>query len=394
MAAPDTTVKYFHSGMSGAPVLSGTAGALIAVLDACLVNGFGSITLDSLVVAGGIATATRSAGQLFEKGAVVLVAGATPAELNGQKRTLSISGTQFTFDATGISDQTATGTIAVKLAPAGWEKQYSGTNLAAYRSLDAASTHAVLRVDDTATKNARVVGYESMTDVNSGTFPFPTATQQAGGLYWGKSQAADATARKWIVIADARAVFVCLSDNSATAETVSSYFFGDAVALKPADAYSAVLVGPTSDQMGSGAQGAVNGNIFFPGSTGMFLQRDATGLSTSFATSNRAVGGGGGNPFGVGSGTSGTFPTYPSNVHGSVIGSAMVFAEGVGAQSDWRHYIPGVQYLQTSFLSGVFPSKTKFAAEGSMAGRTLYCLEFSGVTPSARAMIDITGPWR
>jgi len=47
----DTTVKVFHSGMTGAPSLSGTAGALIAVLDALLINGFGANNLDSLVIA-------------------------------------------------------------------------------------------------------------------------------------------------------------------------------------------------------------------------------------------------------------------------------------------------------------------------------------------------------
>jgi hypothetical protein len=35
MAAP---VKWFHNGMVGAPVMNGTAGTQIAVLDACLVK--------------------------------------------------------------------------------------------------------------------------------------------------------------------------------------------------------------------------------------------------------------------------------------------------------------------------------------------------------------------
>ena len=39
-----TSVKYFHSELPGAPVLSGTAGSRIAVLDACLVNGWGLLT--------------------------------------------------------------------------------------------------------------------------------------------------------------------------------------------------------------------------------------------------------------------------------------------------------------------------------------------------------------
>ena len=46
-----TTVKHFHSAMSGAPVLNGTAGSLIAVLDACLQDGFGLKAASGITVA-------------------------------------------------------------------------------------------------------------------------------------------------------------------------------------------------------------------------------------------------------------------------------------------------------------------------------------------------------
>ena len=49
----DTTVKHFDSTMTGAPTLANVAGNLLAVLDACLVDGFGLKTVDSLVVASG-----------------------------------------------------------------------------------------------------------------------------------------------------------------------------------------------------------------------------------------------------------------------------------------------------------------------------------------------------
>ena len=140
MTAPSTSVKYFTSAMAGAPQLNTTAGCLIAMLDACLIDGFGLKTADSVVVASNIATLTVAAGVGFADHAVVLIAGATPAGLNGEKRILSKTTTTITFDATGISDQTASGTITAKLAPAGWQKQFSATNLAAYRSTDPAST--------------------------------------------------------------------------------------------------------------------------------------------------------------------------------------------------------------------------------------------------------------
>ena len=51
MASPvDTSVKHFYSAMAGSPGLSGTAGSLIAVLDACLISGFGAKAVDSAVI--------------------------------------------------------------------------------------------------------------------------------------------------------------------------------------------------------------------------------------------------------------------------------------------------------------------------------------------------------
>ena len=48
MPALDTTVKFFDKDMASAPSLAATAGNLISVLDACLVNGFAQKTADSV----------------------------------------------------------------------------------------------------------------------------------------------------------------------------------------------------------------------------------------------------------------------------------------------------------------------------------------------------------
>ena len=72
-------------------------------------------------------------------------------------------------------------------AGAGWTKPYTGTNVAAFRQ-GAGSNGMYLRIDDTSTeagnRNARIVGYETMSDVNTGApQSFPTAAQRAGGEY-------------------------------------------------------------------------------------------------------------------------------------------------------------------------------------------------------------------
>ena len=124
----DTSVKFFSYLHSGAPTLNGVAGSLIDVLDACLVNGFGAVTVSTLSVASEVATVTVSTGHDLEMvgvntGPVISVSGATPASLNDEWRIDTVpSATQFTFRCPGRSDGSATGTISVKRAPAGWEK--------------------------------------------------------------------------------------------------------------------------------------------------------------------------------------------------------------------------------------------------------------------------------
>jgi hypothetical protein len=168
----------YSSADASAPVLSGTNGALVALLDAILVDGYGS------------------------------------------------------------------------KAAAGWTKAYSGTNKAAYRS--GAGTQFYLRVLDDgsltgAARDAGVRGYESMSDVDTGTNPFPTVAQQANGLNWRKSSSADATARTWQAYADSRTLylFVITNDTNATTQYVM-YMFGDFYSYNPTDAYNCCLMGATS----------------------------------------------------------------------------------------------------------------------------------------------------
>ena len=57
----DLTVKYFNSGMTGAPQIANNWGDLVTMLDACLVNGFALKAIDTLTCLDGIATASISA---------------------------------------------------------------------------------------------------------------------------------------------------------------------------------------------------------------------------------------------------------------------------------------------------------------------------------------------
>ena len=241
---PDTTVKYFHSSMTGAPQISGEAGKMIGVLDACLVNGFGSVTLDSLVVASNVATGTVSGGHGFEMiggivGPVITISGATPSGLNGEWRIASVPGsTTFTFATTGISDQTATGTIAAKRAPAGFSKAYSGTNKAAYRTDSIDGARLYLRVDNTSNQLPALIMYETMSDIDTGTGPSPTS----GNYLIVSSTSTTSTARPWRLFADNQC-FYYLVDAAGNWTFSSAMFFGNLVSYKPTiDFYGAALI--------------------------------------------------------------------------------------------------------------------------------------------------------
>jgi hypothetical protein len=404
MTAANTTVKYYHSAMSGVATLNGTAGSLISVLDACLVTGFNLKTADSLVVAGGIATLTISAGiGAFEVDAVALVAGATPSGLNGEKRIISVTTNTITYAAPGISDQTATGTITAKLAPAGWEKVYSGTNLAAYRSADLLSTRNLLRVDDTGTTNARVVGYETMTDVNTGTGRFPTSTQISGGQYWPKANDTSSTARGWTVIADNKTFYLHTNTHTTSANLGNAgcvVGFGDTAAFKSNDLYSCHLQGLNTDYATGISENGHTYNYNYnngQSAVGLYLSRSYTGIGAAISCGKRPEN------YGIADGTVGgvAHVQWPNGADNALLLSRVVASE---------YPTSGVHTLRGSLRGLLAPMQNcarsfgwrdKVDGQGDYAERKLMAIKghggpaeiVSGNAATGCVFFDITGPW-
>lgn len=175
-------VTVYKSTDASAPVLTGVAGSLITVLDACLVNGYGA-----------------------------------------------------------------------KVA-AGWAKTYTGTNKAVYRATAGAQEY--FRVQDDAPntaslgREARLVGYEAMTGIDTGTGPFPTTTQLATGLCVRKATYADSTAVPWVVVADAKTVYMFINPPEFVGYT--AFAFGEFYSLKGStDAYRSIVIGRDAEQAGT-----------------------------------------------------------------------------------------------------------------------------------------------
>jgi hypothetical protein len=376
-------VKYFLSDMPNAPRCSGTNGDLVALLDACLINGFNLLSVQSLNALTNVATAQFSSAHGFVAGQIIAIDGATPAGLNGEKKVIAVpTTTTLTFDATGINDGAASGSIGCRIAPVGgWEKVYSGTNKAVYRSTDITSTRLYLRVDDSGAepKNAEVRGYEAMSDVDTGTGPFPTEAQvSAVNHVWRKSSTADTTARAWGLVGDGRCFYLVVKWYSPWPTVGATYAFGDFVDYSPANAYGCFIHAHTA---ATPANSAVDAFSAINGTNTGYAARSYTQLEGPAILNRRGIG-----PQTL---MGGPGPAYPSIVdNGLSLHGPIITMEGTTAI---RGHLPGVyQPLQYIPLT----HGTIVENVDGFPGERCLLLTGGAGTAEGRTAFDITGPWR
>lgn len=385
------TVKYFHSDMIGAPALSGTAGAMIALLDACLVNGWGTATVDSVVISGGIATVTRGAGHPFEPDMVVEISGASVSggSINGQKKVLTVAGNTYTFDATGIANQTATGTISHKIAPLGFTKAFNSTNLAAYRSSDATGTQFYLRVDDTGTNNARVVGYETMTAISTGDRAFPTEAQLSGGMFWPKSSAADSSTRQWSLYGNGKTFYLCVRWTTAAGAMGVVGSFGDLIKAGSTDAYAAYIHGPSSSiVVNAPGSSSLEMDHMSNGSVDTRAPRAFTGVGAPVTMSrNYPVFVNSTSGYRSGEAAPANHIPFPNPADGGVYVAPWFAVEGTTGVLRGRY--PGYYAFPQKIDQSVFAQREKLSALAGLTGRKVMVQNSN----TGCYCFDITGPW-
>lgn len=177
-------VTLYKSTDGSAPVLTGAAGSLLALLDAVLVNGYG---------AKAAAGWTKPFANAANKGCY----------LQNTTGSNNPSGMGFTLDDSG---------------PGG------GTF-----------------------REARVQGFETLTSATAGTGPFPTAAQSligTGALVIRKSATADATARAWTILATGQTFYLFIETGDQTNPLgTSSFAYGDFRSYKNGDQYAVMIIG-------------------------------------------------------------------------------------------------------------------------------------------------------
>lgn len=224
MAAP----VIYRSSDASAPVLTGVAGSLVSVLDACLVNGYGS------KAAAGWTKSYSGTNQASYRQA---------------------AGNSFYLD---VDDRGASGVLT---GASGQEAAVRG-----YEAMTALST-------------------------GTNPFP-TAAQVAVATANWRKSATADSQPRGWVLIADDRTLYLFVRPVDNTGGQYYGYFFGDVYSLKSGDGYrTGVSVRTTVNASGTGGGlvGALSSS-FNGTSAGFYLARIAAATGTSIQGGYLAVG--------------------------------------------------------------------------------------------------------
>lgn len=387
-------VILLRSSDVGAPVLSGTAGALIAVFDACLVSGYNVRTILSITRVGDKATVTYATGHGYAADGLtkVLISGADQAEYNGLKTIAKVSTLAYEFTVTGTPDP-GTGTITSKVPPLGWAKPFSGTNKAAYRSQELSATGLYLRIDDTGApqgegaKSARARGYETLADIDSGTGLFPAVSQMSTGIVIGKSDALSTVPVDWILVGDGFEFhFFNRHVPNCPIKVYQQFHFGDFKSEMLSDAFGCLIYGSTGYATSWAYEGTEAHNIVYGPAApqpGHYIARAYTQLGGAMPASkvgNHTLGG-----TAIGHGVL----TYPSPHNNGL-------------------YVAPLFLVDTSVLRGQLvglwqPLHLRPLTDGvalprlnSPIGRALYPVRTACATSGddGQTLVDLDGPWR
>ena len=419
----DLTVKYFNSGMTGAPQIANNWGDLVTMLDACLVNGFALKAIDTLTFADGVATATISTGHAYRPFQVVEIAGAEQPEYNGSFRVLTTTTTAFTYAVTGapVSPATTTTNLSAKVAPLGWEKPFAGTGKAAYRSKNPLSPQNILLIDNSLkTPNYTtgwakwanvgivedlsdidtIVGAQAPYDPNNPTQNWKQVTASQWGWYkWFHARSnqyesngdSGGGGRNWVLIGDDRLFFLfCTNAAGYGWYGRNSYCFGDLISFKPGDNYATVLAADDnysgmSNYWSYPGQFSGYGLVSSLDFTGKVLLRNHTQLGnpvrfglTSLNTNNgQQICGRGPMPFPNGADYSlWLLPTYVRQEDGHM-----------------RGILPGMLWMPQD---RPYSDQTIVDNVVGQAGKRFLLVrtQYSSETEGAQIAFDITGPWR
>ena len=400
---PDTSVKFLHSGMLGAPKVGLYAGAaattaqnMFDVFKAALVTGFNTQTASSMSVSGGIATLQFATAHGFEVDAVISVSGAAVPGLNGEKRVTSApSGMVLTFDATGIPDQQVLTGASVQYSPLGWSLSGTPTTLpATFYSTDPTGMGVAFKATGESTSFIRISAYRSFSDGNPQQAFAVNTLLNLGRMV----SASTASYGAWALIGDGKTIYMLWQSPTSGGITLSSAFngvlsaIGDFESLTPVDAHRALYHSSQSVHSESidpyGAHylntSDMTGHAWLAGSAGGgAVTAVRFGLETLFDGTSRVAGASGSN----------VTSSYPNSPDSSLILSRRYIADNTGVRGFFRGL-----YQSPQPCAAAFAPFDRIEGQGPLVGRRLLAVRCgSGSSNSTLGtgvtFFDVTGPW-
>lgn len=299
-----------------------------------------------------------------------------------------------TTAATHSNGATITNVIYIGVAPAGgiktpWQNA-ADLGFTGVTSKDVfrppGGNRFYLDVDDTQTVQTRIRGYESMTQIATGTNPFPTVAQVAvdgTGACIVKSSAASTTARAWWCVATDRHFYLGVDVIGTWVTTGPTYsgstFFGDLISCpKSGDAYATLLIGgPSAYSTGDSMYSCSTSSV-----TGHYLTRAYSQLGTSIGANKGLLDGRMSSSSTMYSGTM----TYPYPMDGGIYLSQVLIGES--AALPYRGVLPILwAQMHSSRFANIFDT---FVGTGQFAGKTFMVVPCSAVSTPQIMLAEVS----
>jgi len=341
VAAP----TIYRSTDANAPILTASPGSVVALLNACLVNGYGSVKATATITSSGTTVANNDTitidgvtytwkTALTPAAGEVLIGASAATNLSNLAAAIGQWGTSGTNYGAGTTLQTnvqvtaltttvltltalkgGTGgnSIAISKSAAnitlsgatlaggsgtdttaslGWTAPFTTANGAAYRA--AAGLRMYVQVLDNASgtglsRDALTYGWETMSAWNTGTGEFPTTAQVAtvGAVIRKCGATADSTNKPWFLIGDDRTFYLFILTGDSAGVYVG-YSFGEFYSYVASDPFKCQIQGFTSSGTAAITTNHPFGLVFCNVNSGIgagnaYLPRNYSGLGASTA---------------------------------------------------------------------------------------------------------------
>ena len=241
----DTSVKFYHNKMFGAPALRGNPGSLAAVLEFALNTGSSDIAVTSITVSSGIATVQTAVDHKAISKQVILLKNSSSILLNREFKISSVVDARtFIIKVQGVQDGVYSN-LVMSFPGAGFDKIKVGNKIA-FRSQNPLSTKHWCQINDSESVVSEMSGFESLTDIDSGTVQF------SPDLKYLFKQGNNKYDLGWVVISDGQTVYIGTEQLPAINTGLPYSFgyclggFGDIISYRDQDKYHFFVRGITS----------------------------------------------------------------------------------------------------------------------------------------------------